>query len=158
MEILLNISQITKIDETLKDFKVLLSRYREVKDDEKLLRMFFVRNRNPIWDITKIKFFKTGLSSESAKIRPKNELVDDHFIQRSMAMKFIFSVLDKNEDMKLGAFINLLRKYCSTVVITKDEHLKVSLTAKRNPNYLNYESYLACGITINGLSDHMLKG
>jgi hypothetical protein len=57
----------------------------------------------------------------------------------------------------MDKFISLLKKYCSTVKLSKDEHSKVTVIAKQNPTYLNYESYLACKIQINGLSDLMLS-
>jgi len=157
MRTTLNDNQLSNIEETLEDFKVLLSRYRSVKDNETKLKQFFVRNRNPIWDVTNCKYFKTGLMSESAKNVPLTQLVDDHYIQRSKAMKFIFSELDKDEDMSIDKFIVMLKKYCSTVKLSKDEHNKVTVVAKKNPTYLNYESYLACGILIEGLSDLMLN-
>ncbi len=153
----LNRNQLSKIEETLEDFKVLLIRYRNIRGNENKLKQFFVRNRNPIWDVTNCKFFKTGLMSESAKDIELNQLVDDHFIQRSKAMRFIFSELDKNENMELSQFIQLLKKYCSTVKLSKEEHSKVTVVAKQNPTYLNYESYLACKIQIDGLSDLMLR-
>ena len=153
----LNYNQLSNIEETLEDFKVLLARYRSVKDCEVKSKQFFVRNRNPIWDITNCKFFKTGLISQSAKNVPLTQLVDDHYIQRSKAMRFIFSELDKDENMEVSKFIQILKKYCSTVKLSKDEHSKVTVVAKRNPTYLNYESYLACSIRIDGLSDLMLK-
>jgi hypothetical protein len=153
----LNYNQLSNIEETLEDFKVLLARYRSVKDCEVKSKQFFVRNRNPIWDITNCKFFKTGLISQSAKNVPLTQLVDDHYIQRSKAMRFIFSELDKDENMEVSKFIQILKKYCSTVKLSKDEHSKVTVVAKRNPTYLNYESYLACKIQIDGLSDLMLK-
>jgi ATP phosphoribosyltransferase len=157
MRTTLNDNQLSNIEETLEDFKVLLSRYRSVKDDETKLKQFFVRNRNPIWDVTNCKYFKTGLMSESAKNIPLTQLVDDHYIQRSKAMKFIFSELDKDKDMSVDKFIPILKKYCSTVQLSKDEHSKVTAVAKKNPKFLNYESYLACGIQIDGLSDLMLN-
>lgn len=152
----LNHNQISKIEETLEDFRILLLRYRSIKGDENKVKQFFVRNRNPVWDITNCKFFKTGLMSESAKNIPLAQLVDDHYIQRSKAMRFIFSELDKDENMGLSKFIQILKKYCSTVKLSKEEHSKVTIVAKRNPTYLNYESYLACNIKIDGLSDLML--
>jgi hypothetical protein len=79
----LNPNQLFNVQETLEDFKVLLVRYKQVKDDEIRLKSFFVRNRNPLWDLTNCKFFKTGLLSEGAKIVFKEDLVDDHYIQRS---------------------------------------------------------------------------
>jgi len=157
MRATLNYNQLSKIEETLEDFKVLLTRYRSIKGNETKLRQFYTRNRNPIWDVTNCNYFKTGLMSESAKNIPLTQLVDDHYIQRSKAMKFIFSELDKDEDMGVDKFISLLKKYCSTVKLSKDEHNKVTVVAKKNPTYLNYESYLACEIQIDGLSDLMLN-
>lgn len=157
MKQLLNSNQLTNIQETLEDFKVLLSRYRSVKNDGVKSKQFFVRNRNPIWDITNCKFFKTGLMSERAKNTTFTQLVDDHYIQRSKAIKFIFSELDKDENMSINKFIPLLKKYCSTVKLTKDEHINVTNFAKQNPTYLNYETYVACNIQIDGLSDLMLN-
>jgi hypothetical protein len=157
MDIKLNKNQLSNIEETLKDFKALLYRYRSIKDDDDAkLRQFFVRNRNPIWDITNCKFFKTGLMSESAKNIPLTQLVDDHYIQRSKAMKFIFFELDNDENMSLDKFIFLLKKYCSTVKLSKDEHSRVTVITKKNPTYLNYESYLGCDIHVDGLSDLIL--
>ena len=95
--------------------------------------------------------------SENAKNTPLTKQVDDHYIQRSKAMRFIFSELDKDEDMNVDRFIELLKKYCSTVVLSKDEHSMVTVVAKKNPTYLNYESYLACRIQVDGLSDLMLN-
>lgn len=157
MKATLNQNQLSNIEETLEDFKVLLTRFRSIKGDENKLKQFFVRNRNPIWDITNCKFFKTGLMSESAKNKELSELVDDHFIQRSKAMRFIFFELDRDENMEVDKFIQILKKYCSTVKLSKDEHSKVTVVAKQNPTYLNYESYLACKIQIDGLSDLMLS-
>lgn len=157
MKATLNQNQLSNIEETLEDFKVLLTRFRSIKGDENKLKQFFVRNRNPIWDITNCKFFKTGLMSESAKNKELSELVDDHFIQRSKAMRFIFFELDRDENMEVDKFIQILKKYCSTVKLSKDEHSKVTVVAKQNPTYLNYESYLACKIKIDGLSNLMLS-
>jgi hypothetical protein len=153
----LNYNQLSNIEETLEDFKVLLARYRSIKGNETKLKQFYVRNRNPIWDVTNCKYFKTGLMSEGAKNTSVTNQVDDHYIQRSKAMRFIFSELDKDEDMNVDRFIELLKKYCSTVKLSKDEHSKVTVVAKKNPTYLNYESYLACKIQIDGLSDLMLN-
>jgi hypothetical protein len=54
-------------------------------------------------------------------------------------------------------FINIVKKYSSTVKLSKEEHSKVTSFAKKNPTYLNYETYLACGIKVEGLSDIILK-
>ena len=153
----LNENQLFNVQETLEDFKVLVTRYKEVKNDETRLRAFFVRNRNPLWDLTNCKFFKTGLLSEDAKKLNKKDLVDDHYIQRSKGLKFVFEELEKDPSMSLDVFINIVKKYSSTVKLSKNEHAKVTSFAKKNPNYLNYETYLACGIKVEGLSDIILK-
>jgi len=148
--------QLLKCGETLEDFKTLIPRYREVKNDDLKVKLFLTRNRNPLWDLTNVKFFKTGLMSEEAK-KKKSKLTNDHYIQRSKGLRFIFDELDRNEDMPLTTFIEYVKKYSSTVVLTKDEHKAVTSFAKSNPSYLNYETYLACNIKINGLSDIILK-
>lgn len=154
MNIPLNENQLSNIEETLEDFKALLPRYRKLNNQSEKLKKFFVRNRNPLWDISNAKFFKTGLKSDGCETL--NDLVDDHYIQRSKAIKFIFSELDKNEKLNLNEFILLLRKFCSTVKLTKDEHNKVTQIAKQNPDYLNYEIYSMCNIKVQGLSDLIL--
>jgi hypothetical protein len=153
----LNPNQLFNVEETLNDFKVLLNRYKQVKDDCVKLKSFFVRNRNPLWDLTNCKFFKTGLLSEGAKKSDKKDLVDDHYIQRSKGLKFVFSELEKDPNMSIDSFINVVKKYSSTVKLSKEEHAKVTSFAKKNPTYLNYETYLACGIEVKGLSDIILK-
>ena len=153
----LNENQLFNVQETLEDFKVLVTRYKEVKNDETRLRAFFVRNRNPLWDLTNCKFYKTGLMSEGAKKLDKKDLVDDHYIQRSKGLKFVFAELDRDPEMSLETFINIVKKYSSTVKLSKEEHAKVTSFAKKNPTYLNYETYLACGIKVEGLSDIILK-
>ena len=153
----LNQNQLFSAQETLEDFKALVKRYKEVKNDENKLKSFFVRNRNPLWDLTSCKFYKTGLLSEGAKKVDKKNLVDDHYIQRSKGLKFIFAELEKEPNMKLDTFINIVKKYSSTVKLSKEEHVKVTSFAKKNPTYLNYETYLACGIKVEGLSDIILK-
>ena len=153
----MNNNQLDKISETLEDFKALLPRYRKIKNDEVKSRSFFVRNRNPVWDISQAVYFKTKLVSEEGKKIPVAELVDDHYIQRSFAMKFIFSELDRNENMSQEEFIFCLKKYCSTVKLTKEEHQKVSIFARNNSSYLNYEIYLKFDIEVKGLSELILN-
>ena len=151
----MNSNQFTNLTETLEDFKALLTRFVQIKNDKTLLRKFCVRNRNPIWDLTNTKYFKTGFKSLSCENSP--DLVDDHFIQRSKAMFLIFETLEKNPNINVDEFLTMLKKYCSTVQITKQEHTLVSAYAKKNPDFYNYESYLACGVKIPDLNDWMLK-
>ena len=101
-----------KIEETLKDFKCLAPRFNQIKDNPRLVRSFCSRNRNPLWDITNIKFFSTGLKSKGVLENTTDEKVTkDHFIQRSLSMKLIFSEITKNPKMSTKKFTNLITKY-----------------------------------------------
>jgi hypothetical protein len=140
-----------KIGETLKDFKCLVSRFNEVKGDRILLREFCLRNRNPIWDLTGINYFKTGLKSEGL-IRDGGKKKDDHYIQRSLCMEIIFKELNDNPDMNVDEFIELLRKYSSTVQLTEEEHKKITLYT-RNTDIMNYTAYGDVGIIVKGLKE-----
>lgn len=143
----------TLIEETLKDFKCLIPRYIEVTDNKELLKLFCSRNRNPIWDITNISYFKTGLMSESAKTST-DKLCDDHFVQRKLSMKLIMDSLVKDPNMTVEEFIKLIKKYSSTVKITRDEHTQVSQRTKNNDLY-NFKVYEELGIIVNGLDDYV---
>ena len=144
-----------KCDETLKDFKCLLSRYREVKDNVKLFKMFMTRNRNPLWDLSNSSELRTGLKSKKV-IESKNKGVEDHFIQRSKAMKNIFFELNDKPDISLDDFIVLLKKYSSTVELTKEEHGRVT-GLSRSRDVLNYQLYTELGIEVSGLDKLMIE-
>lgn len=140
-----------KIGETLKDFKCLVPRFNEVKDDKVLLREFCLRNRNPIWDLTNINYFKTGLKSEGL-ILNGGKGVDDHYIQRSLCMRIIFGELGKNPDMDVEGFIRLLRMYSSTILLTEKEHKDITVYTK-NTDIMNYVGYEKIGIEVKGLKE-----
>lgn len=140
-----------KISETLKDFKCLIPRFNEVKGDKVLLKNFCSRNRNPIWDLTDIKYFKTGLKSEGL-IQSGGKGVDDHYIQRSLCMEIIFIKLSENPDMDVNGFIELLRMYSSTILLTDKEHKDVTSYTK-NTEIMNYVAYEKVGIKVNGLME-----
>lgn len=142
-----------KIRETLRDFKCLLTRYDELKSDEKLVEEFCKRNRNPVFDITTIKYFKTGLKSDLL-IENGGDSTDEHFIQRSKAMKVIFDRLSENPNMDDGEFITILKKYCSTVLISKEEH-KLLNSTMRGKNKFNYEVYPEIGINVKGIEEYI---
>jgi hypothetical protein len=144
-----------KIDETLKDFKALLPRYREVKGNAKLFQLFMSRNRNPLWDLSGNKIFKTGLKSRLF-LESNTKGVEDHFIQRTKSMKIVFHKLDENPDMSVEQFTNLITAYSSTITLTKEEHGKVTSFAKNN-NMLNYQAYNLLGIEVVGLSEFMIE-
>lgn len=140
-----------KIGETLKDFKCLIPRFNEVKNDKVLLKEFCSRNRNPIWDLTNINYFKTGLKSEGL-ILNGGKGVDDHYIQRSLCMEIIFRELDGNPDMSVNDFIDILRIYSSTVLLSEKEHRDITVYTK-NKGVINYMVYDEIGIKIKGLSE-----
>ena len=147
-------NHIETIRETFEDFKYLLPRYISVKEDSNLRKKFCNRNRNPLWDISSMKYFKTGLGSEKGLLSSKP--VEDHFIQRTKAVDLIFNEIEKDPEMTLDQFIKILKKYCSVVYLTKEEHSQVTSFCRKNKDTFNYEAYLACGIKVSGLSDLIL--
>jgi len=142
------------IVETFKDFKCLLPRYREVKGDELLLKEFCKRNRNPLWDITSIKYFRTGLRSKGL-IENGGNFTHEHFIQRVKSVEIIFGELDRNPDMDVKTFISLIKKYSSTILLTKDEHKRITLLT-RGTGVMNYLMYEEAGIEVPGLEKYIL--
>jgi len=141
-------SQIKKIDMTLNIFKCQIGLYESIKNDPIGLDTFFSLNRNPLFDLTGISYFRTGLESDG--VIAGGKAVHDHFIQRKHAMKILFEKLSKDNNMTLDEFIVFLVEYGSTVAITKEEHQVVTIRAK-NTTDLNYELYEQCGIVIEGL-------
>ena len=142
------------IEETLKDFKCLLFRYREVKNDDLLLKDFCSRNRNPIFDITTIKYFQTGLRSKGL-IENGGEFTDEHFIPRVKSVEIIFGELDRNPEMDVNTFIYLIKKYSSTILLTKEEHKRITLLT-RGTGVMNYLMYERAGIEVPGLEEYIL--
>lgn len=142
------------IEETLKDFKCLLVRYEEVKEDELLFKEFCSRNRNPIFDITNIKYFQTGLRSKGL-IENGGEFTHEHFIPRVKSVEIIFGELYKNPDMDVETFISLIKKYSSTILLTKDEHKRITVLAK-GKDVMNYLMYEEAGIEVPGLGEYIL--
>lgn len=141
--------------EILRDWECLIPRWNDIKNDGELRKKFCVRNRNPLFDISKNSHFITGLGSNSGL--KDNDGVDDHFIQRTKAVALIFDELSKKPQMGVEHFISILRKYCSTVKLSKGEHSSVTYYCKKNEGVYNYEAYMACGIRVEGLSDFILK-
>ena len=141
-------SQIKKIDMTLNIFKCQIGLYESIKNDPDDLDNFFSLNRNPLFDLTNISYFRTGLQSQG--VIDGGKPVHDHFIQRKYAMKILFEKLSENKNMTLNEFVVFLVEYGSTVAITKEEHQVVTMKAK-NTTDLNYELYERCGIIIEGI-------
>jgi hypothetical protein len=143
--------KLRKIDGTLKDFKCLLPRYNEVKGDRILLKDFCSRNRNPIWDLTQSKFFKTGLKSEKL-IQNGGKGKDEHYIQRSLCMQIIFRKINENPDMTNEEFIDLLKMYASTILLTNEEHKEITIYTRRT-EIITYMAYSKVGIVVKGLEN-----
>lgn len=140
-----------KINEALINYKNQLSRYEEVKNDPRALKRFCSMNRNPLFDITGSDYFFTGLMSVNAKKCPSCERSKDHFIQRSKALRFIFRDLSKNPNMSVTTFIGLVKKYCSTVILQKEEHKMVTLYGRKHRDMTNVKIYKKLKIKIQGL-------
>lgn len=142
------------IEETLKDFKCLLIRYKEVREDDLLRKEFCSRNRNPIYDITNIKYFQTGLRSKGL-IENGGEFTHEHFIPRVKSVEIIFEELYKNPDMDVNTFISLIKKYSSTILLRKDEHKRITLLVK-GKDIMNYVMYEEAGIEVPGLEEYII--
>jgi len=148
MKVRLSKSHIIKINLTLDIFKCQIGLYDSIKNNPNKLDAFFSLNRNPLFDLTGISYFRTGLESDGVIAGGKP--VHDHFIQRKHAMKILFERLSENKDMTFDDFVVFLVKYGSTVAMTKEEHQVVTTRAKNTTDF-NYELYEQCGIVIEGL-------
>lgn len=142
-----------KINESLVNYKNQLPRYEEVKSDPKALRRFCSINRNPLFDITGNGYFHTGLMSVGAKKCPSCDISKDHFIQRSKALRFVFRELSKNPNMSLTSFIAIVKRYCSTVSLTKEEHRRVTTYGRKHRDMTNVKIYKKLKIKIQGLGE-----
>ena len=142
--------QTLKISMTLRMFKLLLPLYIDVKDNEDKFNYFCGSLRSQIYDIS---FFKTGLISEGAKNKSVKK-VDEHLYNRTLACRIIFEKLESNPNMTEEEFTKLLVKYCSTIVITKEEHDR--MTNKTKGMYKKtINDYTDFGIIVNGLEDYI---
>jgi len=63
----LNEKQFRKVSLTLEIFRSQIDLYSKIKGDADLLDDFMSLNRNPFFDLTNNKFFKTGLLSDEVK-------------------------------------------------------------------------------------------
>lgn len=139
-----------KIKMTLRMFKLLLPLYIESKGDDEKYNYFCSSLRSQIYDIS---FFKTGLISEAAKDKTVKK-VDEHLFNRKLSSKLIFDKLEENPNMSEDEFIELLFKYCSTIVITKEEHDRMTSKTK-GFYYKTIQDYLEHGIIVNGLDEYI---
>ena len=150
----ISILKMRMIEETLKDFKCLLVRYRECRGNGELVKEFCSRNRNPLFDITNIQYFKTGLKSEGL-IKDGGIPVNEHYIPRVKSTEIIFEELHKNPDMGVEVFTYLIKKYSSTISLTKDEHKRITLLTK-GKDVMNYVMYEEAGIEVPGLEEFVM--
>ena len=141
------------IEETLGDFKCLLVRYRKYRGDDELVREFCSRNRNPLFDITTIKYFQTGFKSNGL-VKNGGIPVNEHYIPRVKSTEIIFEELHKNPDMSVEEFTELIKKYSSTILLTKDEHKKITQLTK-GTGVMNYLVYEQVGIEVPGLMEYI---
>lgn len=151
--------RIRKIETALTIYKSQLPEWKKrmKAGDEEALKDFYSMNRNPIFDITGIKLFETGLMSEEAKKLDKEGLSQDHLIQRTKSLSHIFPELAKNPKMTTEQFIKVLRRYCSTITLTKEEHRKMTTYSRMNPSWVNAVMYDEIGIKVNGLDGWIKK-
>jgi len=142
--------QTLKISMTLRMFKLLLPLYIEVKNDKDKFNYFCGSLRSQIYDIS---FFKTGLISDGAKNKSVKK-VAEHLYNRTLSCWIIFEKLGVNPDMDEDEFTELLVKYCSTIVITKEEHDR--MTSKTKGMYKKtINDYTDFGIIVNGLEEYI---
>jgi hypothetical protein len=95
------------------------------------------------------------LKSKGVLENVKNEpTTKDHFIQRSLSMKLIFSEITKNPKMSTNKFIKLVSKYGATVEVLKSEHKRISTTTRGTQLY-NFRVYDELGVKVDGLDQHL---
>ena len=141
-----------KINEAFESYKCLVSRYLKLRNDPKAVKRFLSMHRNPLFDITGGAYFKTGLMSAAAsKCQEKCYTSQDHFIQRTKALKYVFRDMAKNPHMTLEQFIAIVKKYCSTVTLTKEEHRRVTTYGRKHKDMTNVKIYKRLKIKVNGL-------
>jgi hypothetical protein len=139
------------INELLQDYLTLLPRWKEVKRIPYAKQKFCSRNRNPLFDISSFKFFKTELGTKIGLVLTKP--VYDHYIQRTKAVEFIFNKLESEPEIDLLDFVYYLKKICSVVALTEEEHKTVTSFCKKNKKFYNFQAYKHCGIKIEGRTE-----
>jgi hypothetical protein len=145
--------QFSKIDMVLKMFKCLLPLYIEYKNNESQCVTFCGLNRSVIYDITSCSFFKVGLISDEA-LKKMEKNVEEHVYNRTLSSRVIFSKLEKNPNMTIEEFIEILKKYGTTITLTESEHNRLPKGTKGFYEK-SYEDYVNIGANIPGFKDHM---
>jgi hypothetical protein len=150
--------QFKKLEVLYDLFKKNVSIYNQYKklDDKDYLNFFVSTFRSPIWDISSANIFKTGLKSNKV-LDGEESLVEDHFIQRSKASRLLFENFSENPSLSFISFVNLLVKYGSTIILTKEEHSEVSKAAKKDKEAYNHELYENCNVEVVGLQELLVS-
>jgi len=141
---------------------IFLPSYKENRENEKVIDIVATFLRSLLFDVSKTKFFDTGLkSNEAQKLWDEGLRFGDrvftyeHPINRKMAAKFIMDELCANSEMSLNEFVYLVRMYCSVVTLTKEEHSLVTKHIKENEGKLSIQLYKENGIEIPGLYEYV---
>jgi hypothetical protein len=145
--------QFMKIDMVLKMFKCLLPLYIEYKSSKSQCKRFCGLNRSVIYDITSCNFFKVGLISEEA-LKKLEKTVEEHVYNRTLSSRVIFSKLEKNPNMTIEEFIEILKKYGTTITLTESEHNRLPKGTKGFYEK-TCEDYENIGVNIIGLKECM---
>ena len=143
--------QYIKIDMVLRMFKNNLPLYIEYEGDKQLCKTFCGLNRSVIYDITSCSFFKLGLISDEALKKLENT-VQEHPFNRTLSSKVIFKKLKKNPDMTIEEFIEILKKYGTTITLTVSEHIRLS-TNTMGFYVKTIEDFNNNGVYVNGLQE-----
>jgi len=145
-----NSRQLFKMEQLFKSYQFLKLRYIQVMDNMEELNCFCTLFRSQVFDF---QFLKTGLISEAAKLVPSNKRTKDHYFNRTLSCKLIFDEMVKNPNMTFEEFVVVLKKYGSTIIITKEEHSRFKKDAQGM--YLKtYKDYESRGINILGLIEY----
>jgi len=155
-------NKMEQVSQTLEIYKRLTPLWEQIKNNgtPKQKKKFLSLNRNPLFDITGVKYFKTGLMSIQAKKNMNDcncKQTNDHLIQRSKSLEYIFNEISSNPDMTPRQFVRIIRRYCSTVLLTREEHMLVTSYTKQNPQITNASIYSKLGIKIKGLDKWVRK-
>jgi hypothetical protein len=155
-------TKMKQIEQSLEIYKKLIPIWKRLRNNgnKEEIKRFLSLNRNPLFDITGVSYFKTGLMSNECKRNLKDcdcKKTHDHLIQRTKALEYVFNEISSNSDMTPRQYVRVIRRYCSTVLLTREEHNLVTSFTKNNPSYANASIYSKLGIKINGLDKWVRK-
>jgi hypothetical protein len=155
-------NKMAQVAQSLEIYKRLVPMWKKIKNSGNLQdkKRFLSLNRNPLFDMTGVKYFKTGLISSECKKSLKDcncKQTNDHLIQRSKSLEYVFNEVASNPDMTPRQYVRVIRRYCSTVLLTREEHALVTTFTKNNKSYTNASVYSKLGIKIPGLDKWVRK-